>query len=199
MMVLNHPDSFRDGVRFVFLSARPKDGVERPRMISRVSHGVESFNRVIDELTALARPGQRIYGSLDARELLTAAKHFKHAMIDEPEVEFFRRIRSRWESALMQPSARIGRLWLWDCDTPAEADAARGALPGEAHVYTYDTKSGVHIITRPFDLRLVDAAADVTRLRKDNAMMLWAFDAAVENGLPAAASESNDDGVEPNG
>ncbi|MGE3582866.1 MAG: hypothetical protein AB7J28_15800 [Hyphomonadaceae bacterium] len=95
-------------------------------------------------------------------------------MIDEDSGEFFRRINARWESALMQPTARAGKAWLWDCDTPESYEQTIAALPLEVVIYQYESVSGRHVITRPFDRRGLPPL--VAGICKDNAMMLWAFD-----------------------
>jgi hypothetical protein len=131
---------------------------------------------MVAELVELSRPGERIYSSLDARNIAKAAKHFKHAIIDDGDAEtFWQALPSRWESALMQPTSRSDKFWLWDCDTQGDEYHVRNSLPpGEGkEVYAYPTKNGAHIITHPFDMRRVPPEA--ARLRQDNAMLLWGF------------------------
>lgn len=171
MIILDHPEDFRTGTRVVILHARKKDGAAHSRTITRVTRSVTSHALTIAELAAIAEPGERIYGSADSRDVLKAARLFKHAMIDEDETEFFTHLSTRWASALMQRTARDGKLWLWDCDEAGDEDRVR-AVVGSAEVYSYRTVSGSHVLSSTFDLRAVPP--EVARLRNDNAMMLWA-------------------------
>lgn len=171
MDLINHPDEYREGTRTLWLKSRRKDGHEDQRQISRITHSLDHHRRAMDELVSLARPNERIYGSLDARDLDKAARYFKHAIVDEGnDPLFWRALHSRWESALMQPTSRSGKLWLWDCDVAGDEALVREAAQ-DTVVYAYATVSGSHIITKPFDMRRVSPEA--ARLRQDNAMMLW--------------------------
>lgn len=191
MELLDHPHEYRDGVRFLYLCGRKKDGAE-PRRISRVTHSYSAHVEAVAELAKLSVPGERIYGSLDPRNILTAAKHFQHAMIDDDPEVFFRHLRSRWDSAIMQPTARDAKLWLWDCDSPGDEYHVRNSLPPGAGVeqYAYPTKNGAHIITKPFDLRAVPP--EVARLRQDNAMLLWGYSHA--NVIAGASDTESEKG-----
>lgn len=174
MQLLEHPQSFSEGARCLWLQARHKDGFEQQRRVVRISRDHEQFMRKLDELHQMAVPGERIYGCVDARNLQAAAKRFQHCMIDEGET-FWPNLMRRWESALMHPTSRAGKLWLWDCDEPGDVEEVRACLPPEILplVYEYPTRSGAHIITPTFDRRRASVRA--FKCWNDNAMMLWGF------------------------
>jgi len=181
MHLIEHAYGFRQGTRVLFLKARWKDGVEEQRSIARITHDEDQHRAAVIELAAMARPGERIYGSVNARDVGKAAKYLKLAMIENDyaggdQLEFYRRLSARWESALMQPSSRADKAWLWDCDEPGQYEAISAAffeaMP-QYSPYRYETVNGLHLITQPFDMRKVPP--ELHKLRDDNAMMLWGF------------------------
>lgn len=182
MKLIEHPAHFKTGTRVLFLKGRYKDGIEKQRMIGRVTHSVEHFNQDLAELAAMAEPGERIYGSAGERDMPKAIREFKRRQLDadydgDPEL-FYRAINARWIAALMAPTSQMGKLWLFDCDTVEESTNAMIEIvelvgAQTQFPYVYNSKSGQHIIARPFDRsKLSDG---VRRLIHENPIMLWGY------------------------
>jgi hypothetical protein len=184
MRILNHPESYRIGTRVLFLKGRHKDGIEKQRTIIRISHETAEFGRQLDELVAMAKPKERIYASAEPRCIDKSVRVFKHRMLDndyqaDPQ-EFYRKIEARWASCLMQPNHQHEKMkrWLFDIDTKK--------VPGKlvrvmedlfpniwSDHYMYETKSGIHILVRPFNKSQLDEES--RGLIKDNPLMLWGY------------------------
>jgi hypothetical protein len=183
-MLLNHPDTFRDGVRVLFLKSRNKDNPTRNITLIRITNNVDQFNRMLLELDNLALPGERIYSAASPRDMTKAVRHFKEAQLaadyDKEPLKFYANLEARWASSLMQPNCQIRdqKFWLFDCDTEEELASANKTLDQAAasttlDTYTYPSKSGVHILCRPFNTKL---CSDLSRnCLKQNAMMLWGW------------------------
>ena len=50
MHVIDHPRRYRTGTRVLFLKGRHKDGIQDERMVMRISHDEDQFNRALGEL-----------------------------------------------------------------------------------------------------------------------------------------------------
>ena len=181
MKVIDHPERFRTGTRVLFLKARNKDGCTDQRTLMGISHDVEQFDRRLDELVAAVRPGERIYASAGPRSMSSAMRVFKERQLaadydGDPEA-FYRSIKTSWASCLMAPRAQDGKVWLFDCDEPADAERVEAELAEhydrDVEPYRYTTKSGAHIVVAPFNkARLSDG---VRALIHDNPLMLWGY------------------------
>lgn len=181
MNTLDHPENYRDGTRVLMLKSRHKDGHEKERQLMRVTHSVEHFNRTLDELVGLARCGERIYGAAGPRDMAKAVRLFKQRQLDadydDDPLRFYRAINDRWVSALMAPASQAAKLWLFDCDS-AEDGAAVSCDLAEQYdrpmpPYRYTSKSGLHILTQPFDRSKLSAS--VRGMIHENPIMLWAY------------------------
>ena len=181
MKIIEHPKRFRDRTRVLFLKGRNKDGCTDQRTIMRTSHDPDEFDRRLAELVEAARPGERIYASAGPRAVAAAMRVFKERQLaadyDADPEAFYRSIEARWTSCLMAARAQDGKVWLFDCDQPADAARVEAELAEHCDhnvdAYRYATKSGVHIVVAPFNRsRLSD---DVRRLIHDNPLMLWGY------------------------
>lgn len=177
MNLLNHSPAFQEGTRVLFLKGRYKDGIEKQRTITKITHDIAAHDRALRELRDMAAPNERIYGSAEARDLNAAAKHFKMAIVEADhggDPLFWERLERRWESALMQPTSRAAgaKLWLFDCDN-GEAPEIMRLLPAGTASYHYATKNGEHLITHGFDKRVLPPHLE--SIRNDNPLMLWGY------------------------
>lgn len=180
-MFIPHPEHYKDRTRVLFLKSRHKDGVVTERMIMRVSHGVEHFDKQIDSLFKIMLPNERIYASAGARDVAKAIRIFKEQQLaadyDADTADFYRHIESRWVSCLMNPKAQEEKVWLLDCDSETDATLAYSEYMqnGRATVepYRYKSKFGEHIVVSPFDRSRV--SKPVQAMLHDNAILLWAY------------------------
>ena len=179
MRVIDHPESFMSGTRVLLLTSRHKDGVEKERVVLRVSHSEEYFRRELRDLISIMRQTERIYATAGARDLAKASRLLKERQLandyDADPMAFYRVLHSRWAACLMDTKAQADKVWLFDCDTSGDADDARAEIAmhydRETPPYSYKSKSGEHIIVSPFDKsRLSDG---VRGLLQENAIMLW--------------------------
>lgn len=178
-----HGDDFKSGTRLLMLKSRHKDGwVGKERAILRQSRDIETFNTYLDELRSLMKPAERIYASASPRNVISGARIFAarmaDAMFDPPDVraDFFNRLQYHWWSSLMQPQTQIrdAKWWMFDCDNTTTLDKVMDfiVVRGIEH-YTYPTKSGHHVLCRPFNrenvLATLGIAPDI------NPLMLWSY------------------------
>ena len=177
-----HGDDFKSGTRLLMLKSRHKDGwVGKERAILRQSRDIETFNTYLDELRSLMKPAERIYASASPRNVISGARIFAarmaDAMFDPPDVraDFFNRLQYHWWSSLMQPQTQIrdDKWWMFDCDTGNDLDQVMIFLvANEIERYTYPTKSGHHVLCRPFNRELVSTWT----IKPDtNPLMLWSY------------------------
>lgn len=180
--LIPHPQSFKSGARVLHLVSRNKDTDVRERSGLAITHSVEQFDGKLEQFMSLARPGQRIYASAEPRDVAKAIRAFKMAQLDADydadPTAFYRNIEARWASALMQPSHAVKgeKLWLIDCDTDAETTQARAALDefyDQDFIYDYASKTGTHILIKPFNL--TKCLQTFQNLIHKNALMLWAY------------------------
>jgi hypothetical protein len=160
-MKLEHPSSFKEGIRELRLVGRKKDKTENRLITRRISFSQETFDAQLNELILLKKENERIYSSVSPRNLSKAIKTFRFAQLNAEysnNIEnFYKSLNSNWISALMAPENQEKKLWLFDCDTPEQYDVvlndllnhySNGYIP-----YIYNTKNGIHIITEPFNIK----------------------------------------------
>lgn len=182
MNLIEHPEKFKTGVRVLLLRGRPKDGLPTNCSILRVTNNVEQFDRRLAELSAMSKPGERIYGSAGARDMKAAVRLFKERQLaadyDGDPLAFYRSIESRWASCVQAVNAQLDRLWLFDCDTGEDRELVEQQIRDcypiiNRDPYWYATKSGHHCVVQPFDKsKLNDAARAMIH---DNAIILWGW------------------------
>lgn len=181
MQLIDHPPAFTEGTRVLLLKGRHKDGLQDERSIPMVTHDARQFHRALTQLSALSRPGERIYASAGARSLEKAAREFKRRQLDadyEPDrADFYRNLTDRWVSCLMVPSSQDEKVWFFDCDEPGQADALMAEL--KKHYvrpmppYRYPTKSGEHVVVQAFNISLM--SPNFQSILEVNALMLWGY------------------------
>lgn len=179
--LIAHPERFMDGARVLMLKARHKDGEMDERTILRVSHGAGRFRRSMNSLLEIMRPNERIYVSAGERDLKKAVRLFKERQLDadysDDSGDFYRHIDARWASCLMAPTAQLDKVWLFDCDTPADVDLALDEYLANGRMtvepYRYPSKNGTHILVPPFNRQRLSPKAQA--MLHDNAIILWAY------------------------
>lgn len=179
--MIEHPIQYRDGTRVLILKSRHKDGHATEREVMRVTHSVEHFDRTLAELVAASMEGERIYGAASSRDMAKAVRLFKQRQLeadyDDDPFRFYRGLNKCWVSALMAPTSQASKLWLLDCDSVKDGEAAQAELADHYDrpmaPYRYESKSGIHIIVQPFDRsKLTDR---VRAMIHENPVILWAY------------------------
>lgn len=185
MKILQHPDQFKEGVRILMRVLRNKDGgvgnVDRHSK-KLVSRNPQEFDKHLERLILDKTPNERIYSTVDMRDMGKAIRTFKTEQLnndynlEDIRNDFYIDVYNRWISALQQPSARATSLFLWDCDTAEQyADVQQVLFAIKAPIcHRYETKNGGHIITSPFNYTILDKFS-YQPLVKKNAMMLWVY------------------------
>lgn len=177
---------FTTGTRYLTLLHRQKDGGSTDEYKRRggyyVTHTPQEFLDALTRLLILknvrAKP-YRLYVSVNARSVAKGERSFKRDMLEtdfqggENKQYFWERLPSKWVSALMQPGAREGSLFLLDID--GEGDVSAPALiwlaNNDVKIHMqYATPNGWHIITDPFNPTLFDVPN--CEIKKD-ALMLF--------------------------
>lgn len=178
---IEHPAQFKGGTRLLMLKSRHKDGhAGRERAIFRQSNSPDGFDDMLAELRALIRPNERIYASASSRNLLRAGRIFGErymaSMYDPTEIRehFHRRLPFQWYSCLMQPEAatKNEKWWMFDCDDDA-VHAAVMAFTDAMERYAYATKSGHHVLVRPYDR--TKTPVGIGQHADMNPLILWSY------------------------
>lgn len=182
-----HSD-FTDGCRVLFLIQRHSDGghTNNSKLRSYISRSdtewITTLAKLLQEKAQYPYLPLRIYQSINARNIEKGIMHFKHAMLDadyynlEQRQGFYLDVRNCIISALMKPPSAATSFFLWDCDTQDEniLTPFRVELTKHANiVHEYPSKSGIHIITSPFNPNLIQPPKEI-EFKKDS-MMLLAF------------------------
>lgn len=157
------PEIFTYGARGLMLIRRNKDGEEgnaQRRSIKRITHSRKQWMDAVLELRDLqhtTHQGYRIYSSVNERDMQKAIHEFRRRQLETEygnQYEhhcFYTDIENRFFSCLMNPNCRATNYFLIDCDTDEEFYKAHETIPPELFLFTYPTKNGNHIITRPFN------------------------------------------------
>lgn len=180
MNIIEHPESFKQGVRVLMLKGRNKDGVEDRRTPQLVTRTKEQFDCVLSEFATLARPGERIYASASPRDIRAASRKLKERMLEndynqDPD-QFYLNLENRWISCLMAPTSEADKLWLIDADNDYEISMASNILSvydRPMAPYSYESKNGVHFLVQPFNRSVL--GNEEQRLIQQNPLMLWAY------------------------
>ena len=186
--IISHPESFKSGFRILMLTLRSKDGGKKnnPDRVSKkfITSSPEEYDKVLTKLIATATGDERIYATIDERDMKKGIMLFKHRQLDADYFDqpshfaFYTDIYNRWISALQSPPSRVGTLFLVDIDNDEEngqnvgqETKIRNEITSQniEIVHEYPTKSGIHIITKPFNPSVVSFSI------QKNAMMLLAY------------------------
>lgn len=188
---IDHPASFKEGIRVLLLMLRAKDGgsakTDRRATKKVITTSVEEFDAALSELRALHQPNQRIYSTIDPRDLQKAIRSFQFRMLEaqwfdeENRNNFYLDLENRWISCLKDPKSGRGHLFLFDLDEDSadfesvyeEITNRKQGLFTPVVVDDYKTRNGRHLITMPFNPALVSNAA--RDCKHSNALMLWSY------------------------
>ncbi len=158
-----HPDFLKLGVRLIMRVWRNKDNPDGRRPGRTViSTNPEEWETATQDLLAECIPGERVYASAEARNVDKAIRVFKERQLaadyDATDIRhgFYHECFTRWLSCLGAPQAAAETYFLFDCDDQETAvllanDMQRIESARQAMVYRYPTKSGEHVLTRPFN------------------------------------------------
>ena len=157
------PQSFKDGIRAIFLLHRNKDGESgnaQRKSIKRVSRNAKEWHEIVSHFAILQQDsysGHRIYASVNSRCMEKAVREFKRRQLDNDYAAgdikdwFYVDIQNTFLSCLMNPSCRNEGNFLIDCDTNEQLKDALKIIPKNFIIFDYPTKNGHHIITHPFN------------------------------------------------
>lgn len=188
MRHLEHPESFMAGTRVIYRVGRRKDLDVIRKPIHVCTRNVNEFENALRDLRADMVEGERIYASTDSRNEYIAVMVFKERLLandfqnDKELYAFYFDLDNKWQSCLMSPRARMSKFFLFDIDSVDDYenftdDFCRIVKKLGEHcpkvVNNYHTKSGRHIITTPFNPKLL--TPQVEAMRKTNSMMLWSY------------------------
>jgi len=172
--ILDQFKGFTDGVRFMMLTQRSKDGgpSTRPDRKAKkiITTNPEEFAEALDTLLALQTEGYRIYSSINSRNMELAIRKFKEAQLEADYYDianrhfFYFDIKNRWLSSLMKRSSKIGSNFLIDIDSDDGDDYE--SIKAEVVKHTeilldYPTKNGRHLVTKPFNPNLISVPEKV--------------------------------------
>lgn len=167
MTTIDHPDSFKEGVRILMLTLRGKDGGSNKP--DRKAHTIITRNRTEFDTAFLALRDkaeslERIYVTVDERDFNKAMMLFKHRQLEadcydqKSKEEFYMDLKNRFVSCLQNPSCRVGTLFMVDIDDEKnELEPIMREIKEKniEIVHQYPTKNGVHLILNPFNPALV--------------------------------------------
>jgi hypothetical protein len=182
IITIQHPEEFKDGVRILMRTLRSKEGgkVNKPDRVADkvVSRNREEFDKIFAHLMSKREGQERIYSTVDERDMDKAIRLFKYRQLDsdyfdkESRNSFYTDIFNRWISALQAPESRKGTLFMVDEDEGKDDslkimdDITKNRIE---IVHQYPTKNGWHLILKPFNPSTVHF--DVQK----NGMMLWVY------------------------
>lgn len=179
-------DHFSDGVRVQMLIDRKIGNTNKgsKRWVNKlISYDLEGYKRNTEKLLMqqqyLNDPSIRLYASVNSRKVPTAVRLLHHTMIDLPEndfVPFYCNLHNKFVSCLMKPASRQSKYFIIDVDIPdffPELFITQQALVNKIQTLQYyKTPGGYHIITHPFDVRLLVEFPDKVELKTDGLILL---------------------------
>jgi len=199
--IIYHPDKFAEGVRILMLTTRSKEGgrtnnPDRQKTNKKyVTRNKDEYYEKLDELICKMTPQQRIYSTVDDRNLDRAEREFKFRLLesdyydDESRHSFYIDVWNRWISCLQSPPARNSQHFLFDIDNDGDNDNVDvntlfGVLNSlGVNPYVYETKNGHHVVCDPFNPKLINA---MNAKPQKNAMLLVAY---YNNYIPVKVAE----------
>ena len=173
-MTSNDRDKFEptDSAHVFVAIARKKDnGEESTKQVFR--RIIRDYDKDLQVLRAICeKTGQtyRIYHTVNKRSFKKANKLFMHRLIDDID-NYYYRIDSLWKTCLMNEKSRHEKFFMVDVDSTDTV--ALGLLynymntSGIEVMFTVNSPNGKHIITKPFDIRLIEHFNDYTTILKD--------------------------------
>lgn len=163
------PREFKEGIRAILLLFRTKDGEEgnaQRKAIKKISRNADEWDKIVTEFADLKYgteqyKNHRIYSSVNPRNMTKAMHEFKLRQVSvdygtEDELHwFYVDLQNRFFSCLMKPNCRAESNFLIDCDIEEEYEIALSLLPKEFILFDYPTRSGRHIICKPFNPNVI--------------------------------------------
>lgn len=192
--LIPHPQRFKTGARLLQRTARNKDkAIRRPDKI-RVSYSEAEYDKTLHEMLDDLRAGERIYASVDERDVLAARRKFNSDLSfanfsesEEHRLAFYRNLNARWNASLGAKASAKTKLFLFDVDSDDESVLSlilatldiiardyltTDATTRELDVYSYPTKNGFHVVSNPFNPNLLEES--MRDMLHTNALMLVA-------------------------
>lgn len=106
----------------------------------------------------------RIHKTVNKRSCEKAAKLLMHKLIDNPSS--CQQLESLWKTCLLKPESRAERNFLIDFDgkdaTPMQDHLKKHGVNTIEFGKGFFTPNGVHFITKPFDIRILEDFKEVT-------------------------------------
>lgn len=181
--IMDKFDGFTDGVRFLMLSHRSKEGGHNRdrKQFKRIANGQDEFAEILEEMLEVKHTSKkpyRIYSCVNERDINKAIRLFKQNQLDadyydeESKNSFYFDIKNRWISALMRHQSRAETNFLIDLDTKNKDEVKET----EEFIFRaigrnslkYETKNGYHFITPPFNPKLMPGYD----IKKDGLLLL---------------------------
>ncbi|MHA1329585.1 MAG: hypothetical protein ACTSR2_00775 [Candidatus Hodarchaeales archaeon] len=172
------------------LTLRGKEGGKSDKpdrvAIKRISRNKEEFLDILKEFLIQKKILKdfplRIYSSVNKRDLNKAIRKFKERQLEadyyagKDRESFYIDIWNRWISCLMNPSSRAETKFLIDIDEKEKKDLIKDKLR-ELNIITYleyPTKHGIHLITQPFNPKLITDSKLISEedIKKDALLLL---------------------------
>jgi hypothetical protein len=201
---IDHPSSFKDGVRVLLLMLRAKDNgsakTDRKATKKIITQSPQEFDEALADLRGRLMGEERIYSTVNARSIDKAIRLFKYRQLDADyfatpdKHSFYLDLENRWISCLKNNKSAVESLFLFDWDFDSKlrlADLHDHLTKATKIVDRYDTRNGHHFITQPFNPVWVTNVAQQC-LMKD-CLMLWSYGVDVPNsggpGKPITGAE----------
>lgn len=181
-------EQFSEGIRMLMLCQRNKEGRETNKTdrasIRKISTNKEEFFKIFADFQDIKSKSDkplRIYSCVNRRNIKKAIMNFKREQLEADFYDeasrnnFYFDIRNRWISCLMQQNARAETLFLIDIDNiignkdVSLVEKHLSELKVEV-ICKYETKNGVHIITKPFNPNLFNN--EFGEIKKDALLLL---------------------------
>ena len=162
---------YTEGVRVLFLLHRNKEGGgnnEHSKIRKIITTNTDEFLEALTELEDLKNESKlplRIYSTVNPRNMEKAIRKFKEMQLESDYQDeksrygFYFDVKNRLISALMRPSSKADSNFLIDLDNCCERSLKTICKKLEKKteiLMTYNTKSGYHVITKPFDYTKLD-------------------------------------------
>jgi len=191
--IMEQFNDFVDGVRMIMITQRSKEGgkMNNPDKVSKrkISSNRIEFEAILKEFLEIKNlfPEKqlRIYGSVNERNFEKGIREFKRRQLEadyydhESKCNFYLDIKNRFLGSIMKPGARVETKFLIDIDDiPSYWTNELYIKSIEEHlkkigaeiIKKYQTKNGVHIITKPFNPSLFNGKFG--EIKKDALLLL---------------------------
>ena len=156
-------DQFKTGYRIIMLINRKNDEgkLNSDRKGTRcITENAIHFNNALDALRKIKVDGDRIYCTVNSRNINKAIRLFKKRQLDNDYAsssegeQFYCDIQNRFISCFQNPEARNSKNFLIDIDSQRLQDYVNICTNLETVtniLYVKETPNGFHLITEPFD------------------------------------------------